>query len=157
MEMSSRRVLVVEDFEPFQRFICSTLAERSELQVVDQVSDGLQAVRRAEELQPDLIVLDIGIPSLNGIEVARRVRKLSTQTKIVFLSQEFSADIVQEALRSGASGYVLKSQAGTDLLRALEAVREGRLFVSSLLLARDENSTTPQQLSLADSTQFLEA
>ena len=102
MEMSSRRVLVVEDSEPFQRFICSTLRERPGLLIVDQVSDGLQAVRRAEELQPDLIVLDIGLPSLNGIEVARRVRKLSPKSKILFLSQESSADIVQEALRSGA-------------------------------------------------------
>ena len=157
MEMSSRRVLIVEDSEPFQRFICSKLRERPELQIVDQASDGLQAVLKAEELQPNLILLDIGLPTLNGIEAARRIRKLSPQSKIVFLSQESSADIVQEALRSGASGYVLKSQAGADLLQALEAVREGRLFVSSVLLARDENSTTPQQVSLADSIQFLEA
>jgi DNA-binding NarL/FixJ family response regulator len=157
MELSSRRVLVVEDSEPFQRFICSTLMEKPELQIVDQVSDGLQAVRKAEELQPDLILLDIGLPTLNGIEAARRIRKLSPQSKIVFLSQESSAEIVQEALRSGASGYVLKSQARTDLLRALEAAREGRHFVSSVLLARDGNNATPQQVSLADSTQFLEA
>jgi DNA-binding NarL/FixJ family response regulator len=157
MEMSSRRVLVVEDSEPFQRFICSTLREKPELQIVDQVADGLQAVRKAEELQPNLILLDIGLPTLNGIEAARRIRKLSPQSKIVFLSQESSADIVQEALRSGASGYVLKSQAGVDLLRALEAAREGRHFVSSVLLACDENNATPQQVSLADSIQFLEA
>ena len=94
---------------------------------------------------------------MNGIEAARRIRELAPQSKIVFLSQESSADIVQEALRSGASGYVLKSQAGADLLQALEAVREGRFFVSSVLLARDESSTTPQQVSLADSFQFLEA
>ena len=69
-------------FRAFRNFICSTLGKRPELQIVDQVSDGLQAVRRAEELRPDLIVLDIGIPSLNGIEAARRIRKLSPESKI---------------------------------------------------------------------------
>ena len=155
--MASVRVVVVEDHEQFRRFICSTLEKAPELQVVDIASDGLAAVQKAEELQPDLILLDIGLPKLNGIEAARRIRELAPQSKIVFLSQESSADIVQEALRSGASGYVLKSQAGADLLQALEAVREGRFFVSSVLLARDENNTTPQQVSLANSIQFLEA
>jgi CheY-like chemotaxis protein len=75
--MPSIRVLVVEDFEPFRRFICSVLAEGSGVQVVAEVSDGLEAVRQAEESQPDLILLDIGLPTLNGIKAARRIRKLS--------------------------------------------------------------------------------
>jgi DNA-binding NarL/FixJ family response regulator len=154
---AAARVLVVEDHEPFRRFVCSSLSKTSELQIVDQVSDGLHAVGRAEELQPDLIVLDIGLPSLNGIEVARRVRNLSPKSKILFLSQESCPDVVQAALRSGASGYVLKSQAGIDLLRALEAVREGRLFISSVLLARDDNNTTPPQVTIAGSIPSLEA
>jgi CheY-like chemotaxis protein len=76
LDTSSVRVLVVEDSEPFRRFLCSTLGKRPELQIVGEVSDGLEAVQKAEELQPDLIVLDIGLPSVNGIEVARRIRKL---------------------------------------------------------------------------------
>jgi len=127
---SSIRVLVVEDFEPFRRFVCSMLTKRSEIQIVAEASDGLEAVQKAEELQPDLIVLDIGLPTLNGIEAARRIRKLSPESKIVFISQESAADVVQEALALGALGYVVKAHAGSELLAAVEAVLEGRQFVS---------------------------
>jgi DNA-binding NarL/FixJ family response regulator len=120
--MSVVRVLVVEDFETFRRFICSTLGKRPGLQIVEEASDGLEAVHKAEELQPDLIVLDIGLPTLNGIEAARRIRKLSPESEILFVSQESSADVVQEALSLGAGGYVLKTRAGSDLLPAVEAV-----------------------------------
>ena len=129
--MSSARVLVVEDHEPFRRFVCSMLEKRTELQVIGEASDGLQAVRKAEELQPDLIVLDIGLPSLNGIEAARRIRKLSPESKILFVSQESSADVVQGAFSLGAAGYVVKTHAGIDLLAAVEAIRQARQFVSS--------------------------
>jgi DNA-binding NarL/FixJ family response regulator len=129
--MSSVRVLVVEDFEPFRRFVCSRVGDSSELQVICEVSDGLEAVQKAEELQPDLIILDIGLPNLNGIEAARRIRKLSPQSKILFVSQESSADVIEEALSLGAMGYVIKARAGSELLVAMEAVREGRQFVSS--------------------------
>ena len=88
---------MVEDSEYFRKFICSTLGKRPELQIVGEVTDGLEAVQRAEQLQPDLIVLDIGLPSLNGIEAARRIRKVCPESKILFLSQESSADVVQEA------------------------------------------------------------
>ena len=137
METTSSRVLIVEDSEPFRNFICSTLGKRPELQIVDQASDGLQAVRRAEELQPDLIVLDIGLPSLNGIEAARRIRKLSPESKILFVSQESSADIVREALGAGASGYVVKTDAGRELLEAVSAVLRGELFVGARFSGHD--------------------
>jgi DNA-binding NarL/FixJ family response regulator len=131
LETSSSRVLVVEDNEPFRRFVCSTLGKRPELHIVCEVSDGLEAVQRAEELHPDLIVLDIGLPSLNGIEAARQIRKLSPESKILFLSQETSTDLVQEALGLGAMGYVAKASAGSDLLAAVEAVSQGGRFVSA--------------------------
>lgn len=125
------RVLVVEDYEPFRRFVCSTLEKRPELQVIGEASDGLEAVQQAEALQPDLILLDVGLPSLSGIEAARRIRKLSPKSKILFVSQESSADVVQEALRIGALGYVIKTHAGIDLLAAVDAVHQGVPFVSS--------------------------
>jgi DNA-binding NarL/FixJ family response regulator len=131
LETSSVRVLVVEDYAPFRRFICSTLRKRPELEIVEEIADGLEAVQKAQELQPDLIVLDIGLPSLNGIDAARRIRKLSPQSKIMFVSQESSADVVQEALAIGALGYVVKAHAGSELLAAVEAVLQGRQFVSS--------------------------
>jgi DNA-binding NarL/FixJ family response regulator len=128
--MSSFRVLVVDDCEPFRRFVCSTVEKKPDLQVVGEASDGLEAVQKAEELQPDLIVLDIGLPTLNGIEVARRIRKLCPERKILFMSQESSADVAHEAFRLGAMGYVVKSHAGSELFVALEEVCQGRQFVS---------------------------
>ena len=127
--MSSLRVLVVEDFAPFRRFICSTLAKRQDLQIICELSDGLEAVQKAEELQPDLILLDIGLPTLNGIEAARRIRKLAPESKIIFLSQESSADVVQESLSLGAWGYVVKTRAASELLAAVEAATSEKQFV----------------------------
>lgn len=125
------RVLIVEDFGPFLQFICSTLGERHDLQVIGKVSDGLEAVREAVELKPDLILMDIGLPSLNGIEAARQIRSLVPKSKIIFLSQESSADVVEEAMSLGASGYVVKTCAGVDLHAAVNAMILGKRFVSS--------------------------
>jgi len=136
MGTSSVRVLVVDDFEPFRRFILSTLQDRPELQVICEVSDGLEAIAQAEKLQPDLILLDIGLPKLNGIEAGRQISKVAPQSKILFLSQESSADVVREALGSGGQGYVLKAQAQKDLLTAVEAVLQGKQFVSNALAGR---------------------
>ncbi|MGA8731694.1 MAG: response regulator transcription factor [Terracidiphilus sp.] len=127
------RVLVVEDYEPFSRYVCSTLGKRPGLQVVCEVSDGLDAIQKAEELLPDLVVLDVGLPTLNGIEAARRIRKLSPKSKLLFLSQESSADIVQQAFSSGAMGYVVKLHAESELLVAVEAVLRGEKFISPTL------------------------
>ena len=132
--MSSIRVLVVEDFAPFRQLICKTLANRPHLQVIGEVSDGLEAVQRALELKPDLILLDIGLPSLGGIEAARQIRKLSPGSKIIFLSQESSPDVVQEAVSSDTCSYVLKTKAGSDLFAAVDAVLDGVRFVSGGLL-----------------------
>jgi DNA-binding NarL/FixJ family response regulator len=128
---STVRVLVVDDYEPFRRFICSTLGKRSALQIICEASDGVEAVRRADELKPDLILLDIGLPGLNGLQTAREIRKFAPESKIIFVSQESSPEVVQEALNMGAQGYVAKTRAGIDLLPAVEAVLEGRRFVSS--------------------------
>jgi len=132
--MGSIRVLVVEDFAPFRQLICKTLANRPHLQVIGEVSDGLEAVQRALELKPDLILLDIGLPSLGGIEAARQIRKLSPGSKIIFLSQESSPDVVQEAVSLDTCSYVLKTKAGSDLFAAVDAVLDGVRFVSGGLL-----------------------
>ena len=131
MERASIRILVVEDFASFRQLIRSTLGKNPGLQVICEVLDGPEAVHKAEELKPDLILLDIGLPTLNGIEAARQIRKLAPESKIIFLSQESSAEVVEEALRLGAWGYVLKTRAGSDLLPAVEAVLSGKRFVSS--------------------------
>jgi DNA-binding NarL/FixJ family response regulator len=97
-EATTVRVLVVDDFERFRRFVCSRLGKRRDLQVIGEASDGLEAVRKAEELKPDLIVLDVGLPTLNGIEVARRIRELCPECKILFMSQLSSADMLRESV-----------------------------------------------------------
>jgi DNA-binding NarL/FixJ family response regulator len=130
--VSSLRVLVVEDFAAFRRFVCSTLGRVRNLQVVGEVGDGLEAVQKAQELKPDLILLDIGLPTIHGIEAARQIRKLAPESKIIFLSQESSADIVQKALSLGAWGYVVKAKAASELLAAVEAVVAEKQFVSAL-------------------------
>jgi DNA-binding NarL/FixJ family response regulator len=127
------RVLVVEDFAPFRQFIRSMLGKRPDLQIVGEASDGLEAVRKAEELQPDLILLDVGLPSLDGISAARQIRTLSPQSKIIFVTQESDPGLVQEALKLGAAGYVVKARVIGDLLLALKAIRQGRQFVSPVL------------------------
>src|SRR5262252_9383881 len=109
------------------------------VQVIVEVMDGLEAVRQAQELRPDLILLDIGLPSLNGIAAARQIHKLSPDSKILFISQEMSADFVQEALGTGASGYIVKIDAISELNLALEAILRGEKFVSTRL--RDHIST----------------
>jgi DNA-binding NarL/FixJ family response regulator len=130
--LRSLKILVVDDFEDFRRFVCAALRQRTDFQIME-ASDGLEAVQKAEGLQPDLILLDIGLPELNGIEVARRVRRLVPAAKILFVSQESSADVVGETLLLGAQGYVHKPRAASDLLPAIDAVLEGKRFVSRCL------------------------
>ena len=132
MDKSPIRILLVDDYEPWRRHFSATLGSERGLQVIGEASDGLEAVRKAEELQPDLILLDIGLPSLNGIEVARRIREVSPASKIIFASENRSADIAEEALNTGAGGYVVKSDA-SELLPAVKAVLQGQRFVSRSL------------------------
>ncbi len=127
------RVLVVDDNEPFRRFVASALREWLNLNVIGEAGDGLEAVQRAEALQPDLILLDIGMPELNGLEAAQQIRKLVPNARIIFLTQESASDVVGEALSLGAWGYVAKIQAGRELLVAVETVMQGQRFVSSSL------------------------
>ena len=105
MQLSTVRILVVDDFEKFRQFVVEMLGKRPELQVVGEASDGLEALQKAVELRPDLILLDISLPSLNGIEVARQMRSLVPESKIIFLTQESSPDVVQEALSVGAHAF----------------------------------------------------
>ena len=138
----SVRVLVVDDFEPFRRFVSSTLEQRPNLQIVGVVTDGLDAVRRAEELKPDLILLDVGLPTINGIEVARRIREVFPASKILFVSETRSPEVAEEALNTGAVGYVLKSDAAGELLPAIRAILAGKRWISASLAGHVRVSAT---------------
>ena len=142
--MSSRSVLVVEDYEPFRRFLCSTLAKKPELRIVGEAADGLQAVQKAEKLQPDLILLDIGLPTINGIEAACRISRVAPAAKVLFVSQQNDVDVVRAALSNGGKGYVRKENAETDLLPAVEAVLRGDRFVSRGLHPEELRQAKPQ-------------
>ena len=114
------RVLVVDDYEPWRRFVCSALRRRPELEIIGEAADGLDAVHKVAELQPDLILLDVGLPTLNGIQTAREVRRTCPASRILFVSQESSPDVVCEAMSTGAHGFVVKANAN-DLLTGVNA------------------------------------
>jgi len=129
--LSLIRILVVDDFKDWVRQVRLLLQFRTEFQLIAEASDGSEAVQKAEELKPDLILLDIGLPKLNGIEAAQQIRQRSPSCKIIFLSQNSDLDVVRAALGTGALGYVLKIDAGLELLPAVDAVLRGEQFISS--------------------------
>jgi DNA-binding NarL/FixJ family response regulator len=134
--ISPYRALVVDDFEPWRKFVCSALKHHLHSWFVSEAGDGPTAVQMAKALQPHLILLDIGLPGLNGIEAAYRIRALSPQSKIIFVSEQRDPDIADAALGTGARGYVVKSDAGGELLAAVNAVLDGKRFVSARLEGR---------------------
>jgi len=129
------RILMADDFAPWRHFVSSLVRDMKPVwHIISEVSDGLEAVKKAEELRPDLILLDIGLPELNGIEAARRINLTTSDVKILFLSAFDSAELVESALKTGASGYIIKLDAGSELLTAIEEVSQGRRFISRRLM-----------------------
>jgi DNA-binding NarL/FixJ family response regulator len=131
------RVLVVDDFIPWRNYLIGTLGQNPALQVVGFASDGAEAVRKAAELHPDLILMDVSLPELSGIQAAARIRGLSPESKILFVSQNIDFDIAVAALDAGGLGYVVKRDAETELLTAVEAVMSGKRYVSAVLASQD--------------------
>jgi DNA-binding NarL/FixJ family response regulator len=127
---TTTRILVVEDFESHRSLIAALLGKNPDLIVISEASDGQDAVAQARQLKPDVIVMDIGLPKLNGLEAGRQICDLVPSAKIVFLTQEADVDVVREAFSCGAWGYVLKQEAYSDLLAALSSVLQGVRFVS---------------------------
>lgn len=134
----SARILLVDDFEPWRRSVRSSLEPHKQFEIVGEAADGLEAVQKAQELKPDLVLLDIGLPNLNGIEAASRIAELVPEAKILFVTQNYDADVLRAALSNGARGCILKMDAVHELLPAVEAVLRGKKFVSRRLLSRLE-------------------
>ena len=141
------RILLVDDFERFRNFTSSLLRKQPGFQIVGLALDGPEAVQKAEELKPDLVVLDIGLLKLNGIEAARQIRLVSPDSKLMFLTGNDDPEVAREALGTGATGYVSKSDAAVDLLNAVEAVLLGKQFVSKRLAGRGLTGDPNRQLA----------
>ena len=144
-QIPSNRIMVVDDHEAARRGIRSVLAADPTLDVVCEAADAEEALAKVQELRPDIILLDISLPGESGIQAAAKVRAFSPECRIIFVSQHDSVQIARDALSAGAHGYVVKSDAGKDLLSAIEAAREGRVFVSRTVRARGWKSQAVAQ------------
>jgi len=134
--MTKFRVLVVDDHSSVRRAMCALLSTEPTLEVVCQAATGEDAVVKAKELSPDLIVLDIGLPGISGVEAAYQILKVSPRSKIIFLSQHDSIQMVEEAMKVGGHAYVTKIDAGSELITAVRSVCEGKLFASKRIRAQ---------------------
>ena len=132
-----KRVLVVDDHQPWRRGIRAMLDGEPRWQIVGEAADGSEALRSVEALVPDLILLDVELPGLNGIEAAGRILSVTPAAKILFVSAHRSWDIAEAAFAAGARGYILKSSAGFELLPAMNAIVTGQRFVSGEFVGRD--------------------
>ena len=128
--MSLVRVLVVDDFEDWRKFVLSVLKQESGFDIVGEAEDGLKAIQLAEKLKPCVVVLDVSLPGINGVEACRWIGKVTPDTRIVFLSEHSDREIVKAALNAGAVAYVAKSDAASDLLAAIHAVARGERYLS---------------------------
>jgi DNA-binding NarL/FixJ family response regulator len=129
--LAAVRVLIVDDSQPWRCAVCLLLKQNLDLVLICECSDGLEAVRKSEDLQPDLVLLDIGLPNLNGLEAARQVRRVSPGSRILFLTSYDDPEYLQEALKIGALGFIVKSNAASDLLPAVRAVMNDERFFGS--------------------------
>jgi DNA-binding NarL/FixJ family response regulator len=137
------RVLVVDDHAAWRQQITAVLRDGARWQVVGEASDGVEAVQQARALQPDLILLDVGLPGYNGIQAAQHILEADPRARILFLSEHRSWDIAEAALCTGARGYIVKSDAASELLPALEAIARGRRFVGARLAGRGVDDADP--------------
>jgi two-component system nitrate/nitrite response regulator NarL len=128
--MAIVRLLVVDDFRLWRDCVQAHLEGHPEVHIAGFASDGLEALQKVRELQPDLVLLDISLPRLGGIETARRIRELSPGCKIIFLTCHLHPEIVQAALQAGGRGYLHKEDAATELLPSLESVLVGKRYLS---------------------------
>ena len=125
------RVLLVDDFFPFRDFLRTSIERIPECAVVGEASDGIEAVEKTLELAPDLILLDIGLPKMSGIEVARQIQQSSPQTKILIVSGMCDWDLIEQSFLCGAGGYLVKADAASELSPGVELVLMGAQFLST--------------------------
>jgi DNA-binding NarL/FixJ family response regulator len=129
--MKPLRILIADDHEVVRRGIRALLETRADWEVVGEAVSGREAVEEGKRLDPDLVIMDISMPEMNGLEATRQLRKAVPDTKVLILSVHDSEQLVREILEAGARGYVLKSDAGRDLVTAVEAVCQNKPFFTA--------------------------
>lgn len=146
--MREVRVLLADDYEPWRRCVSSLFLKHPEWQIIGEVSDGLAAVAKTQELNPDLVLLDLSLPMLNGLEAASRIRQIAPATRILFITAYRDTDAIQTVWRDGAEGYVLKWGIARELIPAIEAVLWGGKFVSTELTdpLSEDSKLTPDKI-----------
>ncbi|HYL12663.1 MAG TPA: response regulator transcription factor [Terriglobales bacterium] len=131
----SFRILVADDHEVVRRGLCALLQAQPDWEICGEANDGREALEKAQKLKPDVIILDIGMPSLNGLEATRQILKSNPQTKVLILTLHDSDQVVREVLNAGARGFLLKSDAARDLVAAVEALRRDKTYFTSKVAA----------------------
>jgi two-component system response regulator DegU len=130
---SFTRILLVDDFQPWREWVHANLAVDRRFRIVGEAKNGPEALERARKLKPDLVLLDIELPELNGIEVSKQLMELAPNAKILVVTQHDNSELLSAALSNGAHGYLLKMDSPRELIPAIEAVLRGEKFVSSQL------------------------
>jgi DNA-binding NarL/FixJ family response regulator len=138
--MPATQILAVDDFLPWHHFVLELFASQHDLQISAVAFDGLEAVQKAQEIHFDLILMDLSLPGMNGIDATRQIRAHSPGTKVLFLSEHRDSDLIQAAFDVGACGYILKSDSNLDLIVGIRAVLSGQQFVSRSLTNWRENT-----------------
>lgn len=131
--MSIAKILIVDDFRHWHDFLLEVLESEKDFNIIGFASNGEDAVKKAAELEPDIILMDVSMPRMNGFEASNSIRSVSPNSRIVFVSEHRGPELIQTAFDVGGSGYVLKSDINIDLIPGMRAVLEGRQFVSGSL------------------------
>jgi DNA-binding NarL/FixJ family response regulator len=139
LRMTVTQILVVDDYLPWHTFLFEIFERETDLKIIAVAVDGFEAVRKAKELQPDLILMDASLPGMNGFDATRIIRTASPSVKILFLSEHRGIDVIQGAFDAGSSGYVLKTDSNTDLILGMRTVLAGKQFVSRSLTEWRQN------------------
>src|SRR5213082_987827 len=129
--MATFRIFIADDHEVVRKGLMSLLQAQPDWEICGEANDGREALEKTQKLKPDVVILDIGMPSLNGLEATRQILRLNPQTKVLILTLHDSDQVVREVLNAGARGFLLKSDAARDLVAAVEALRRDKTYFTS--------------------------